>query len=139
MIAKEKIRQFIREMNRRGVTFILTTHDLADVDQLAKRVIVVNHGEIVFDDSIAALRNFLGAKKIVRLTTEVPADLGSIEGVKVHSMESDMEAELELDTEKLPVKEFIRHMNDRYTIHDMSIDSLPIERVIKQLYESGAK
>jgi len=134
VIAKEKIREFIREMNKRGVTFILTTHDLADVDQLARRVIVVNHGEIVFDDSIVALRNFLGAKKTVRITTEAPADWMSIEGIQVISEDSMLEAELELDTELLPLKEFIRLINEKYTIHDMSIDSLPIERVIKELY-----
>lgn len=138
VIAKEKIREFILEMNNRGVTFILTTHDLEDVDKLARRVIVVNHGEIVFDDSITALRNFLGAKKTLRLTTEQPADWDSFEGVEVISRESDLEAELELDTEKLPLKDFIRLMNERYSIHDMSIEALPIERVIKVLYETKA-
>jgi len=49
VIAKDKIREFILEMNKNGVTFILTTHDLGDIEHLAKRVIVVNHGEIVFN------------------------------------------------------------------------------------------
>ncbi|WP_199620804.1 ABC transporter ATP-binding protein [Paenibacillus alkalitolerans] len=134
VIAKEKIREFIKEMNKQGVTFILTTHDLEDVDQLARRVIVINHGEIVFDDSISALRNFLGAKKTVKLATEQPADWEAFDGVEVLKLESVHEAELELDTEKLPLKQFIQLMNERYTIHDMSINALPIERVIKELY-----
>jgi ABC-2 type transport system ATP-binding protein len=136
VIAKENIRSFIQEMNRQGVTFILTTHDLEDIDQLAQRVIVINHGEIVFDNSIAALRNFLGAKKRVRLTTELPANLAEIDGVVVLRRESEVVAELELDTDKLALKEFIRLINERYTIHDMAIESLPIERVIKELYAS---
>jgi len=49
VIAKDKIREFILEMNKQGVTFILTTHDLDDVERLAQRVIVINHGQIVFD------------------------------------------------------------------------------------------
>ena len=44
-IAKQKIREFIREMNKRGTTFILTTHDLEDVEQLAKNIVIINHGE----------------------------------------------------------------------------------------------
>jgi ABC-2 type transport system ATP-binding protein len=135
VIAKEKIRSFILEMNELGVTFILTTHDLEDVEKLAKRVIVVNHGEIVFDDSMGVLRNFLGAKKTVTLTTEVQANWSGIEGVTVLKQVSEVEAELELDTEQLELKEFIRIVNERYTIHDMSINALPIERVIKELYQ----
>jgi ABC-2 type transport system ATP-binding protein len=136
VIAKENIRSFIQEMNRQGVTFILTTHDLEDVDQLAQRVIVINHGEIVFNNSIADLRNFLGAKKRVRLTTEFPLDLEleSTKGITIIQRDSEVEAELELDTDQLPLKKFISLINDRYTIHDMGIESLPIERVIKELY-----
>ena len=59
VIAKEKIREFILEQNKKGTTFILTTHDLEDVEHLAKRVIVINHGEIVYDDSMDKLRNYL--------------------------------------------------------------------------------
>jgi ABC-2 type transport system ATP-binding protein len=50
-------------MNRKGVTFILTTHDLGDVERLARRVININHGEIIFDNEIEALRNHFGAKR----------------------------------------------------------------------------
>jgi len=63
VIAKDKIREFILEMNKQGVTFILTTHDLDDVERLAQRVIVINHGQIVFDNSIDALRKHFGRKK----------------------------------------------------------------------------
>ena len=72
VIAKDKIREFILEMNRNGVTFILTTHDLDDIAHLAQRVIVVNHGEIVFDDSLTTLRNYLGVKKIISVSTMRP-------------------------------------------------------------------
>ncbi len=137
VIAKEKIRSFIQEMNRQGVTFILTTHDLEDVERLARRVIVVNHGEIVFDDSIAALRGFLGAKKTVRITTECEALWDNIDGVRVLGRESETETELELDTDKLPLKEFIRLVNECHTIMDMAIDALPIDVIIKELYQGS--
>jgi len=134
VIAKEKIRSFIQEMNEQGVTFILTTHDLEDIEQLAQRVIVINDGEIVFDDSIMALRNFLGAKKKVRIVAEQPVDWHGIEGVTVLKLYSAKDAELELDTDCLPLKRFIQLMNERCTLQDMTIDALPIEHVIKELY-----
>ncbi|AZS16804.1 AAA family ATPase [Paenibacillus lutimineralis] len=134
VIAKERIRSFVLEMNRRGVTFILTTHDLEDIEQLARRVIVVNHGEIVFDDSIQALRGFLGEKKTVHLTTELAPDWRAIEGVSVLKQDSLTEAELELDTSIMLLQKFISFVNERYTIRDMALNALPIERIIKELY-----
>ena len=54
VIAKRKIRDFIREMNKKGTTFILTTHDLEDVEQLADNVIIINHGQKVFDGALVS-------------------------------------------------------------------------------------
>lgn len=59
VIAKVKIREFIRQMNKKlNMTCILTTHDLEDVEELAHRVIVINHGEKVFDDCRSGLKSF---------------------------------------------------------------------------------
>ena len=63
VIAKEKIREFILEQNKKGTTFILTTHDLEDVEHLAKRVIVINHGEIVYDDSMDKIKKLFWRKR----------------------------------------------------------------------------
>lgn len=135
MISKEKVHDFIREMNRKGVTFLLTTHDLGDIEQLASRIVVINHGDKVFDDSMTVLRNFLGSKKTVYIRTEIPSQWNGINGVKILKQVSAIETELELDTDQLPLKEFIRMVNERFTMIDMSIDTLPIEQIIKELYK----
>ena len=135
VIAKEKIRMFIKEMNEKGVTFILTTHDMDDVEHLAKRVIVINHGEIVFDGKMDALKNYLGTKKIVRLTTHEKLPEFNKKGVGNISLISDYEAELELDLAKIELNYFIKSINENNTIRDISIHEPPIENVIKKLYE----
>ena len=76
VVAKEKIRSFIKTMNEQGVTFILTTHDLGDVERLAKRVILINRGELIFDNTIEALRGYLGKKKFVTVRTANPGYSG---------------------------------------------------------------
>lgn len=139
MIAKENIRGFIRSMNRQGVTFILTTHDLGDVELLAERVMVINHGEIVVDDSLSGLRNRLGDKKSVRLTTESAVPEIQQQGLRILERIGPLELELEIDTSFLPLKQFIREFNDIYGIIDMAIEPLPIEAVMKELYSEGAK
>lgn len=139
MIAKENIRGFIRSMNRQGVTFILTTHDLGDVELLAERVMVINHGEIVVDDSLSGLRNRLGDKKSVRLTTESAVPEIQRQGLRILERIGPLELELEIDTSFLPLKQFIREFNDVYGIIDMAIEPLPIEAIMKELYSEGAR
>ncbi len=135
VIAKEKIRDFVKEQNKKGVTFILTTHDLGDVEELAERVVVVNYGEIVFDDTVEALKRFSGVKKRVNLTVkkELP-DMTDIPGILMTSRTSPFVAELELDMLKVELNVFIQSVNEKYIISDMTMDDPPIESVIKELY-----
>lgn len=138
VIAKESIREFVGQMNGQGVTFVLTTHDLDDVEQLARRVMVVNHGEIIFDDGLQSLKGILGSKKIVRLAAAGPLDtIGDVPGVTVLEQVSPQEIKLEVDTELQPLGNFIRSCSERTVIADMSIEEVPIESAIKQLYRNG--
>lgn len=138
MIAKQNIRTFIRKMNKQGVTFILTTHDLEDVEQLANRVIVINHGEIIVDDSLDGLRSRLGKKKSVKLKTELAVAKELPAGVQILSKKNKTEIELEVDVDLLALKPFIAYINETFGIIDMTINALPIEAIMKQLYESPA-
>ncbi|MBN1412905.1 MAG: ATP-binding cassette domain-containing protein [Spirochaetales bacterium] len=134
VLAKDKIREFILEKNKLGVTFILTTHDLDDVEHLARRVIVINHGEIVFDDSMERLKSHMGNKKIVHVTTQKNLPPLNEAGITVSNRISEFEAELELDMSQMKLNRFIEDLNKASTISDLSIEQLPIERIIKELY-----
>ncbi|HHV29441.1 MAG TPA: ATP-binding cassette domain-containing protein [Clostridium sp.] len=134
VIAKDRIREFILQMNKEGVTFILTTHDLDDVEHLAKRVIVINHGQTVFDNSIDALKNHLGDKKVLSVSTHSPLPSLEMPGILVKNKISEYNVELELDVAKLELNKFIDYINKSSTINDLSVQSLPIEDVMKDLY-----
>ncbi|MGN1089324.1 MAG: ATP-binding cassette domain-containing protein, partial [Huintestinicola sp.] len=112
VIAKNKIREVVSEMNRKGTTFILTTHDLEDVEQLANNVIIINHGKKVFDDTLIGLKNTLGSKKIVDLTLTKPYSGDEINGARVIGRENNFEISLEVDTEKQPITDFLKKLTD---------------------------
>lgn len=135
VVAKDKIRDFILEMNRNGVTFILTTHDLGDVEHLARRIILINHGELVFDDSLEALRSFSGAKKIITLTTHEPLPDIELPGITVTKKTSDYNVELELDLAVLALNQFINIISQTSVISDLLVQEPEIETVIKDLYQ----
>ncbi|MBC7959104.1 MAG: AAA family ATPase, partial [Vallitaleaceae bacterium] len=135
VIAKERIREFILEMNRKGTTFVLTTHDMNDVEHLAKRVIVVNSGEIVYDDKMDVLCKYFGNRKLVNVTTQRPLpDFESIPGLFVKNIITPHNAELELDTDMLELNQFIKLINDDYILSDLTMKPPQIESVIKELY-----
>lgn len=134
VIAKEKIRDFIREQNKRGTTFILTTHDLEDVERLAKRVIVINHGEIVFDGGMDRLKLHLGDKRTVRITTREKIKLKNNGGIVVKKQASDYEMEVELDLSVVRLNEFIQRINEESKIRDLSVEGPELEEIIKKLY-----
>ncbi|MDR0503504.1 MAG: ATP-binding cassette domain-containing protein, partial [Treponema sp.] len=110
IIAKRKIREFIQKLNDSGTTFILTTHDLEDVKQLADHVIVINNGVKVFDNTLQNLQMNLGEKKIVELVLKDPLDLKKSilsDSVRIFEQKSSLEFTLEVDISKIAICEFI--------------------------------
>ncbi len=136
VIAKQKIRQFISEMNKKGTTFILTTHDLEDVEQLAQEVIIINHGKKVFDGDINQLKNALGQKKIVTVTLEQKCDVdfSTIQGLKLLKKVSDLEYELEADLSVVKISALLKQLSEKFSLKDLSVRELPMEEIITTIY-----
>ena len=138
VIAKAKIREFIRELNSTGTTFILTTHDLEDVKQLADHVIIINHGTKVFDDTLQKLQLNLGEKKIVELTLDKPfSEKILAEGVRIVEQKSPLELTLEVDISKIAIGEFIERLSKKVSFSDISVKELSMEEIITQIYGDG--
>jgi ABC-2 type transport system ATP-binding protein len=136
VIAKQRIREFIREMNKRGTTFILTTHDLEDVEQLAKNIIIINHGEKVFDDSIDQLRKVLGEKKIVQLVLQRPLEKLNIEGADIVERESELNITISVDLDVISITDFMAKLSEKCSFTDISIKEMPMETIITHIYQS---
>ena len=137
LIAKESIHGFIRELNRDGVTFVLTTHDLEDVERLAHRVMIMNHGEKVFEDSLPALRHYLGDKKIVRILTKgtmPPLDKLMQNGATLLESVNEREAVIEVDTAQLPMGGLMSLLDTLGELQDISIKDVDIGEVVKAIY-----
>ena len=132
IIAKAAVRAFIKKMNRRGTTFILTTHDLEDVGQLAGHIIIINHGRKVFDDSLSHLRRRLGDKKQISLTLHEPPPPGVLDGVTVAARPSELELTLEVDTPD--ISGFMESLWARVKVRDISVKEPPMEDIITKIY-----
>jgi ABC-2 type transport system ATP-binding protein len=136
VIAKSKVRDCVTALNRQGVTFILTTHDMDDVEALAERVIVINHGQLGFDGSLTDLRRHLGEKKLVRITTEAPLKEIAADSLELIARPSEFEAVFELSDASKGLDSLMRELGKIKGITDIAIEEPPIEEVIKTFYQS---
>lgn len=116
-----------------GTTFILTTHDLEDVSRLAGHIIIINHGEKIYDNDIDALKKSLGNIKLVSLTLNKSGEIpDNLEIVEKHG---DTKLTLKADLDKTSIREITAALAQSLDFSDVSIKELPMEQIITKLYE----
>ena len=88
VVAKQRVRDFLVEINREhGVTVLLTTHDLGDIERLCNRLLVIDHGKLIWDGRIADLKERYGAERTLIVDLEEPAPPLEIEGARVERVD----------------------------------------------------
>jgi ABC-2 type transport system ATP-binding protein len=138
VVAKQNIRDAIRRMNaEEGVGVLLTSHDAGDLEALCRRVIIVNHGQIVYEDKVSNLkRKFLTTKMVeVRYAREVAKDF-SIKGVEILKV-GNYGVKLKFDTTQTAVDQVMSSISGAGDIMDITISDPPLEEVIARIYEQA--
>ncbi|XEC93606.1 ATP-binding cassette domain-containing protein [Paenibacillus tarimensis] len=132
--AKHAIRGFIREMNRnRGVTVILTTHDLDDVEELCSRLIIVNHGKVVEDGPIGELIGKLTPKR--QLVVELQRPCGDVEHPSADIVKRDgLRIWYQFEKRRITAAELIADLSQKLPIQDLSVKEPDIEDAIREVY-----
>ncbi len=134
-VSKLAVRDFVRRLNReRGVTVILTTHDLDDIEALCSRVLVLGEGKLLCDGTLADLRARVTTQRslIVDLEEEgavvdLPeATVVSREGHRVH---------LRFEPSRISAAALIAQLTARHSIRDLFVENPPIEEIVARLYE----
>jgi ABC-2 type transport system ATP-binding protein len=139
VVIKKTIRELIKQINKEErVTVILTSHDMGDVEDICERVIVINHGEIIYDDSLKKIKEKYVTKKIVRLQTNKPLVFTKREGIKVIK-KTEFELEAEIDTTKVSFNKLAAGFFDKNDIEDVTIEEPPIEDIIEKIYKEKPK
>jgi len=138
VVAKQHIRDAIRQMAQdEDVGVLLTSHDAGDLEALCKRVIIINHGQIVYEDKVSNLkRKYLTTKRVeVRYAEEVSADF-AIKGVEILKV-GHYGVKLRFDTGRTPVDSVMSHLSEAGEIVDITISDPPLEEVIAKIYGAG--
>ncbi|MFH9476655.1 ATP-binding cassette domain-containing protein [Streptomyces anulatus] len=144
VISKAKVRQFLKELNtERGTTVLLTTHDLTDIEQLCNRVMVIDHGRLMYDGSLAGLHEVGESERmlVVDLESELPPIVLESEGagggpalraVKVEGPRQWLAFPAAASAAPL-----VARIAADYPLVDLSVREPDIEAVIARMYESA--
>ena len=138
VVAKQHIRDAIKRMNQEeGVGVLLTSHDAGDLEAICRRVIVVNHGQIVYEDKVSNLkRKFLTTKLVeVRYAEQVASDY-AFDGVEILKV-GHYGVKLKFDTTKTSVDSVMSHLSGAGDIVDITISDPPLEEVIARIYQEA--
>jgi ABC-2 type transport system ATP-binding protein len=164
VIAKQRVRDLLGHLNtQEAVTIFLTSHDAGDIEQVCRRAIVINHGEIILDAPVARLKRDYLKVKTVDLLLEEPAGTllkrdeqsgrqrlsiqlpGSIheeiqdtEGVQVLKAK-EHGLKLAIDTSRCPLEPVIAAIMQHCHILDMTISDPPMEEIIATIYGQGER
>ena len=139
VVAKQHIRDAIKRMaQEENVGVLLTSHDAGDLEALCRRVIIINHGQIVYEDKVSNLkRKFLTRKLVeVRYAQEVSPNF-SIEGVEILKV-GHYGVKLRFDTKQTPVDAVMAHLSEVGELVDITVADPPLEEVIAKIYEQAS-
>lgn len=137
LTSKERLRGFLSRINARGeTTLLLTTHDLPDVERLCRRVVVVDHGRVLVDDDLAALRRRSGgARELVVELVAPAAPLAGLPGVADVAVEAGgLRQRLRFAPGAVTAAELIGVVTARVDVRDLTVAEPSIEDLVRRIY-----
>jgi len=138
VISKATVRAFLTRLNtERGTTILLTTHDLGDIERLCRRVMVIDHGRLAYDGSLAELRATIDADRILIVDLARPAPPIAVTGARVVRTEGPRQ------WLAIPpagnAAAVVAAVAGRYEVDDISLREPGIEELITRLYRTGVR
>ena len=133
-VSKKIVREFIKKLNKKDdVTVILTTHDMADIEALAKRIILIGKGEVLYDGTLSNLKKNYDYLRKIRVVTKDKLVINEDYVVENKQLEDGIE--FVIDIRKIEISEFIKLVSSKVSIIDIDVDNGNIDDLIVRLYE----
>jgi ABC-2 type transport system ATP-binding protein len=137
VISKAKVRGFLRDLNaERGTTVLLTTHDLTDIEQLCKRVMVIDHGRLMYDGALAGLHEIGESERT--LVVDLERELPPIEVASARTLKVEGPRQWLAFPASASAAPLVAELAQRYPLVDLSVREPDIEAVIAKMYAERA-
>jgi ABC-2 type transport system ATP-binding protein len=137
VVAKVRVREFLAEVNReRGVTVLLTTHDLADIERLSSRLLIIDRGRVIHDGTIERLIADYGEERTLVVDLEEPAPPLEVDGARVVRVEGPRQW-LRFKRAEMSAAQLAAAVAERAALVDLSVEEPDIEEVVRKIYVEG--
>jgi ABC-2 type transport system ATP-binding protein len=141
---KQRIRLALRELNREwGVTILLTTHDLRDIEEICQKVIVINKGQLMYDGSLTSFRNQFCRKRVIRVALkdlyEVDKLLKELPPEVTYAEHEGPWVTLYFEQTKTTAASVANWIMSKYPVEDLVVEEPSIENTVAELYRGEAK
>jgi ABC-2 type transport system ATP-binding protein len=134
VVAKQRVRDFLVEINReRGITVLLTTHDLGDIERLCSRLLVIDHGTLIWDGAIDDLKERYGAERTLIVDLEEPAPPLEVAGAVIERVDGPRQW-LRF---RGPAADLTARVAASTRLVDLQIAEPDIEEIVRRIYSSG--
>ncbi len=134
VVAKRQMIDFLKKINQEsGVTILVTSHDMDDLEEMARRILMISQGKLAYDGDFDGLRDLTGNLTVFRVTTD--GGRPRLEGCRLLGEEHGV-FEFEADLSQISVSVLLERLSRTDGIRDVEIRKAPVEQVIAQLYES---
>jgi ABC-2 type transport system ATP-binding protein len=138
---KVKIRAFIKEMNQRfGTTVILTSHDMQDIEEICNRLMIIDHGTMIYDGTLQAIKEQFGDKREIHFEIEedgasfvIPEVLQDLVNVEVSDEQTNL-VTLAFSQHQVRASDVIAAMMEQYKVRDLTIADAKIETIVQEIY-----
>jgi len=138
VVAKQRVREFLVELNReRGVTVVLTTHDLGDIERLCSRLVVIDHGRVIWDGAIEELKRLYGRERTLVVDLEEPEPPLEVPGGRVVRVEGPRQW-LRFRGDEVSAAHLTAAVAARTRLVDLAIEETDIEEIVRRIYRGGA-
>ncbi len=138
VISKHAVRSALASMNReRGVTIVLTTHDLADVEELCSRLVIIDHGRVIFDDALTTLMDRHGDQRTLVVELFAPAAPLDVTGLECFRVEGPRQW-LRFSRRSMTAARAFAAASNVAEIRDITIEEPEIEEIVRRIYAGRA-
>jgi ABC-2 type transport system ATP-binding protein len=134
LVAKARVREFLATVNReRGVTVLLTTHDLSDIERLCRRLLIIDHGRVIYDGGLETLIERYGEERTLIVDLEEPTGPLEVAGARVVRVEGPRQW-LRFRRDEVSAAQLTAAVAAQAPLVDLAIDEPDIEDVVRRIY-----
>jgi ABC-2 type transport system ATP-binding protein len=137
VVSREKVRAFLADLNARSATtVVLTTHDLDDIERLCERLLIIDHGRVIYDGALEALRERFGRQRTLVVDLVEPTSAIDVPCAQVVRVDGPRQW-LRFSRDETTAAALVSDVAAKYPLRDLALEEPAIEDIVRRIYTDG--